>query len=434
MASPPKPWERAGATGSTNLAVPTATTTGVSMPTAPNAMMAPSSVNAATNPTTGMPSIPPRPDSLNSTVNQNASAYSRTPYNSSYSPYSSPYSRYGGYGGGMYGGMGGMSGMGGMGGYGGYGGMMGGMGGMGGMYGGMPGMMGGDPNNPNSLTNSFSNGTQATFQMLEGIVGTFSGFAQMLESTYMATHSSFFAMVSVAEQFSNLRHTLGSVLGIFTIMRWFRTLFAKLTGRPPPVDAMALTPASFARFEGRQAPSGAGGVGGAQPKPSRKPLMFFLLAAFGLPYIMNKVIRSIAANNEEERRRMEVSGQNASADPSKLEFCRVLYDFTPEAGNATQGVDLAVKKGDFIAVLSKSDPLGNPSEWWRCRARDGRLGYLPATFLEVAKRPGQAVAAIKAAPAESVASSDISEREPPAVTSKAGDISPESFQKSHFYS
>jgi peroxin-13 len=57
------------------------------------------------------------------------------------------------------------------------------------MYGGMPGQ---DPNDPNSLTNSFSQSTQATFQMIESIVGAFGGFAQMLESTYMATHSSFF--------------------------------------------------------------------------------------------------------------------------------------------------------------------------------------------------------------------------------------------------
>lgn len=65
---------------------------------------------------------------------------------------------------------------------------------MGGMYGGMgqPGMMNGDPNDPNSLTNSMSHSTQATFQMIESLVGAFGGFAQMLESTYMATHSSFF--------------------------------------------------------------------------------------------------------------------------------------------------------------------------------------------------------------------------------------------------
>jgi hypothetical protein len=85
----------------------------------------------------------------------------------------------GGYGGGTYGGMG-MGAMGGMG-----------MGmGMGGGYGGMG--MPGDPNNPQSLTQSFSQSTQATFHMIESIVGAFGGFAQMLESTYMATHSSFF--------------------------------------------------------------------------------------------------------------------------------------------------------------------------------------------------------------------------------------------------
>lgn len=98
------------------------------------------------------------------------------------------YSRMGGYGG-YAGTMGGMYGSSMYGGYGGYGGSMYG----GGMYGGMPGM-GQNPNDPNSLTNQFNNSTQATFQMLQGIVQAFGGFAQMLESTYMATHSSFFGM------------------------------------------------------------------------------------------------------------------------------------------------------------------------------------------------------------------------------------------------
>lgn len=71
--------------------------------------------------------------------------------------------------------------------------MYGGMGG--GMYGGMGGGMG-MPGDANSLTNSFNNSTQATFQMLEGIVTAFGGFAQMLESTYMATHSSFFGKLN----------------------------------------------------------------------------------------------------------------------------------------------------------------------------------------------------------------------------------------------
>lgn len=48
---------------------------------------------------------------------------------------------------------------------------------------------------PNSVGQRMESGTQATFQLLESIVGTFGGFAQMLESTFMATHSSFYAML-----------------------------------------------------------------------------------------------------------------------------------------------------------------------------------------------------------------------------------------------
>lgn len=285
------------------------------------------------------------------------------------------------YGGGMYGGYGG-----------GYGsGMYG-----GGMYGGMGGMGGMPGNDPNSLTNRFSNSTSATFQMLEGIVTAFGGFAQMLESTYMATHSSFFAMVSVAEQFGNLRDTLGSILGIFTMMRWIRTALAKITGRPPPADATALTPAAFARFEGRPAADGSS----APARASRKPLIFFVIAAFGLPYLMSKMIKTFAANQEEEERRHQLAMEaQQPIDPSKLEFCRLLYDFNPQA--SAGGMELDAKKGDLVAVLTKADPAGQPSDWWQCRSRDGRQGYLPSTYLEVLKRPGQEVKRIKAAPAYS---------------------------------
>ena len=99
-----------------------------------------------------------------------------------------------GYGASMYGGMGGYGGYGGYGSYGGYGG-----------YGGFGGY--GDPNDPNGLSRRMEASTQgttnfletdlktATFQIIESIVGAFGGFAQMLESTFMATHSSFFGIL-----------------------------------------------------------------------------------------------------------------------------------------------------------------------------------------------------------------------------------------------
>ncbi|RJE17292.1 peroxisomal membrane protein, partial [Aspergillus sclerotialis] len=121
----------------------------------------------------------------------------------------------------------------------------------------------------------------------------------------------------------------------------------------------------------------------------------FAIAVFGLPYLMSKLIRAMARSQEEEmRRRLEVgamtqitgeNGEQIPIDPKKLDFCRVLYDYTPTPQSG--GMDLEAKKGDFVAVLSKTDPMGNASEWWRCRARDGKMGYLPSPYLEPIQRP-----------------------------------------------
>ena len=280
-------------------------------------------------------------------------------------------------------------------------------------------------------------------------------------------------MVSVAEQLTSLRQTLGSVLGIFTLWRWLRTLFAKLTGRPLPADATALTPSAFASFTGSPAPVTLPDGTPVPPKPSKKPFFFFMLAVFGLPFLMGKLIKALARSQEEdEKRRIEsnpalaydhalqqasVSGQ--PVDASKLDFCRVLYDFTPDSSaQNTQGIDLTVKKGDLVAVLSKTDPMGQPSEWWRCRSRDGRIGYLPAPYLEkIEKRQTAQIAGGTGSQTGSPAGSraqtmsgtgsrtqTMGERatsmrtegggvEKPKLEGKPEDVSVESFQKGAFY-
>lgn len=203
-------------------------------------------------------------------------------------------------------------------------------------------------------------------------------------------------MVSMAEQLGNLRQTLGSVLGIYTLLRWMRTLLAKLTGRPPPADATALTPANFSSFlSGGTTPTTLPDGSPAPTRPSKKPFIMFALAVFGLPYLMTKMIRALARSQEEEMRRQQeqmalASGNQNGEGPidyQNLAFCRVLYDYTPTPNSG--GMDLAAKKGDFVAVLSKTDPMGNASEWWRCRARDGNQGYLPSPYLEPVQTPTQ---------------------------------------------
>lgn len=274
-------------------------------------------------------------------------------------------------------------------------------------------------------------------------------------------------MVSVAEQFGNLRNTLGSVLGIFTILRWIRTLLAKITGRPPPADATSLTPTNFASFmSGGHSPIPATLPDGtpAPPKPSKKPFIMFAVAVFGLPYLMGKLIRALARSQEAEQlKQQQLMGQHASGtelvinpatgqpeptplDPRKLDFCRVLYDYSPQS--QSNGVDLAVKKGDLVAVLSKTDPMGNASEWWRCRARDGKVGYLPSPYLETIQRkagvqqaitagsaPGSRTATLVGSDADAERTKSLSSvGVKPAVSGKPHDITVESFQKSAFHS
>lgn len=277
-------------------------------------------------------------------------------------------------------------------------------------------------------------------------------------------------MISVAEQFGNLKNTLGSVLGIFTILRWIRTLLAKITGRPPPADATALTPTNFASFmSGGRNPLPATLPDGspAPPKPSKKPFIMFALAVFGLPYLMTKLIKALARSQEAEqlRQQQQLLAQGGHPqteltlnpttgvleptplDPRKLNFCRVLFDYTPQA--SSNGTDLAVSRGDLVAILSKNDPnTGAPAEWWRCRARDGKVGYLPAPYLEtIQRKPQQAAITVGSAPGSRTATlvgdgselrtkslSSVNVKVPVAGGKTGGDITAESFQKSAFYS
>ncbi|PWN30216.1 hypothetical protein BDZ90DRAFT_247796 [Jaminaea rosea] len=379
-AAPPKPWERAGAAGS-------AATTTTAAPSTVASTAAPVATAA------GAPAVPERPSSLASTsaadpygsTGAYSSALNRpgmagmtgmsgmSGYGGGYGgAYGSPYSRMGGYGGygmggyGGYGGMGGYgSGYGGLGGYGGMGGYGMGMGGYG--MGGMPGMPGGMPGQEMSLTQRMESGTQATFELISSIVGAFGGFAQMLESTFMATHSSFFAMVGVADQFASLRNYLGQVLSIFALARWLKGLLLKVTGRAPPANGQP-----------------------GKAKPSKRPLVVFFLAVVGLPYLMGKLVRLITQRQEAERLRLEAEQQTgqqaghlslpdgASIDPSKLSFVRALYTY-----ESSDPLELSLRPNDIVAVLSKVDPSsGQESSWWRGRTRDGRIGWFPSTYVE----------------------------------------------------
>ncbi|KAH7104386.1 Peroxin 13, N-terminal region-domain-containing protein [Auriculariales sp. MPI-PUGE-AT-0066] len=354
MVSPPKPWEVARAPVATSSAPTTSTT-----------MVAPVPTPAASS----VPDVPARPSNFGASTStadatQNFGVMQRPGYGgSTYQPFGSSLYGGGGYGGSgfgsMYGGGYGSSLYGG-GGYGGYGSSMYG----GSMYGGygssMYGMQqpmygpDGQPMAHPTFAQQLESSTGQTFALLQAIVGTFGGLAHMLESTLMATHSSFFAMVGVADQLSNLRQSLGTVFGLFGLVSWLRR---RLFPRP-----------------------------GDDLRRDRKPLVVFLLAVLGLPYAMHRLVRYLSA-------RLPPNQSAQPLDPSQLAFGRVLHSFA-----ARDALELSLQPGDIVAVVNQGDGNG---EWWMGRMRDGREGWFPRAFVEVIRPAGatQPQARIEPAPA-----------------------------------
>ncbi|KAJ3080937.1 Peroxisomal membrane protein PAS20 [Quaeritorhiza haematococci] len=258
------------------------------------------------------------------------------------------------------------------------------------------------PNGEQPLSARMEQSTQAAFQVLDQIVQAFGGFSQMLESTFFATHSSFMAMVGVAEQFGHLRNYLGQVLSLFAIARAARDFFGyRIFGRRPPSptgNPGEISPESFSSFQ-----QGRG--------RSSRPLWVFVFFMFGLPYIMSKLVRllqqkrlSDAAANAAFNGTATTNGVETAVDKDQtlalafqqqqqqqpqtlnvknLEFCRALYDFT---GQGPQ--ELSFSKGEIIAVFSKLvDPAtGQPSMWWKGRLQQGQVGLFPANYVELLEK------------------------------------------------
>ncbi|KAI8150234.1 Peroxin 13, N-terminal region-domain-containing protein [Fennellomyces sp. T-0311] len=394
MPSPPKPWEVSNGTA----AAATAAT--------PTAITSPSAAANATSFGSDSSDAPPVPTRSTASTALNrpstygtgyggTTGYGTTGYGTTgYGGYGSSYgSGLGGYGS-SYGGIGGYSRYGNSyGGYGGYGSSYGGYGGYGGygsrFGGGMMSPYGnrmGGPDGEIPLTQRMEAGTRPAFEVIEQIVGAFGGFAQMLDSTFMATHSSFMAMMGMAEQLGFLRSYLGQVFSVFALYRLIKKYINKALGRVEPGRPSEMNFMEFQQFENKSA---------QRPKISKKPILIFLFMVVGLPYLMHKLIQLITAKQQLEQQNNPQSNDPMMAsmgkiDPSKLEFARATYDFTAESQ-----MELSLKKGDIVAILAKSDPVTNQqSQWWRGRLRDGRMGMFPANYVEIVQKAGAAEAVL----------------------------------------
>ncbi|KAH3902630.1 peroxin PEX13 SCDLUD_000211 [Saccharomycodes ludwigii] len=309
--------------------------------------------------------IPPepvaRPDILEPTADIYGNSYGNNNSMLSHRNYGGGLYNNGLYGGaGMYGGVGGL-----------YGSSMYGGGGLygSGMYGG--GLYG---NNNVSGNGLMGEGTQSAFQLIEAMIYAITGFAQMLEATYMATHSSFFTMVSVAEQLSGLKDMAIGLInsGILDFIRITKKVLYMVSGGK--LGKMTSSGNSKNLVDKNTSSK-------KKPKMSLKPLLMFLAIVIGFPYLLNKYISRMA--NKKVNYLASNEDQNTNViNPENLEFAKALYDFVPENSK----FEAPLKTGELMAILSKKDAMGNDSSWWRVRTRGGKVGYVPNNYIQLLER------------------------------------------------
>ncbi|CAO3667605.1 unnamed protein product [Umbelopsis vinacea] len=334
MPSPPKPWETAGS-------------------------QAPAASSEVTTSAiaTQVPAVPTRTST--------AGLYNTTSSLNSYG--GGMYNRYSGYGGGYSGGY--STGYGGYGGYNSYS-PYSRLGDYGSPYNRFGYGYGGGGPDEFTLGQRMEAGTRATFELIEQIVGAFGGFAQMLDATFMATHASFMAMVGVAEQFGHVHTYLGNIFNIFNLIRWIKKSCYKLTGRPELIEPEQQQQQDRTIQQGQIATDDS--IPPAAPerpreKLSKMPFVIFLSAVVGLPYLMNKLMKSMSTP-----RAVQIEIQD------RPPVAVAMFDFLPSSP-----VELRLTKGATVEVLDTLDPVTRKSSaWWQGRLRDGSVGVFPANHVQ----------------------------------------------------
>ncbi|EPY51735.1 peroxin-13 [Schizosaccharomyces cryophilus OY26] len=202
----------------------------------------------------------------------------------------------------------------------------------------------------------------SSLRVIEGIVSSVGSIAQVMESTLMAAHMSYNTFVSVMENLSKLKVSIGSLFGIISLIRRLKRFIYNILGiklaKPPNMS-------DYNSFD----------VEESKPSSKKSKLLSGVLFAslFVFPYVLIKMFKKIY-----EKEKIIAKEKNSKL-LQDLEFCKAEFDFVPREPT----VELGLKKGDIIAVLSKTDSNGTETGWWYGRKRNSERGWFPSNYCTV---------------------------------------------------
>ncbi|WBW74258.1 peroxin 13 [Schizosaccharomyces osmophilus] len=199
----------------------------------------------------------------------------------------------------------------------------------------------------------------SALRTIEGIVSSVGSIAQVMESSLMAAHMSYNTFVSVMDNFKKLRLSIGSLFSIVSLINRLKVFIYNILG------IKSNNPLTMNNYNSIRTEE-------YKPSSKKSKLLSGLLFAslFVFPYAIIKISRKIY---EKEK---IIAKEKKSKSIQELEFCKAEFDFATREPT----VELALRKGDIIAVLSKYDSNGATTGWWYGRKRNGEKGWFPSNY------------------------------------------------------
>jgi len=212
------------------------------------------------------------------------------------------------------------------------------------------------------------------FQSIESIVHAFGSVSMMLESTFHAVHSSFQAVLGVAEHFTKMKLQVSQVFSAVAAFRFIKYLYAKFLY----LFGLATNNPQFGESVWKSVTGGpvSGGSLSEQDikQPVRWPIIMYMGLVFSAPYIIWKLLGSLMPEEKDS-----VKSQPWTKGVGEHFLAKVLYPFQTDREG-----ELNIQEGRTIRLAPKH--LQPRVRGWLLGSQEGSVGLVPANYIQILGR------------------------------------------------
>lgn len=209
------------------------------------------------------------------------------------------------------------------------------------------------------------------FQAIGSVVHAFGSISMMLESSFHAVHSSFQAVLGVAEHFSKMKLQLSQVFSAIAALRFIKYLYTKFLY----LFGLATNNPAFSESVWRSANLGgemADFLTEGDLKPTtRWPILMYLGLVFAAPYLIWRLLSSLVPASADDDGWARGEGEHFVA--------KALHGFASE-----QPGEVGLQAGETVRLAPRH--LQPRVRGWLLASSANGQGLVPANYLQILGR------------------------------------------------